>query len=92
MTEFLRRADASTYLRERYGIRAAVGTLAKWASIGGGPRFHHDGRFPVYALDDLDSWAVERLGNALRSTSDVQEAVAPCDHPQFGESRGEAHI
>lgn len=75
MSRFLRRAEASAYLRAQYGIRAAVGTLAKWATIGGGPRFHHDGRFPVYALNDLDDWAAARLGNAVRSTSDVRTAA-----------------
>ncbi len=75
MNRHYRRAHASIYLKDNYGIHAAVGTLAKWASIGGGPPFHYDGRFPIYAQDDLDAWAVERLGKAVRSTSDTPEAA-----------------
>jgi len=67
----MRRADAARYLRETHGIPCAPATLAKYACIGGGPTFRKAGRFPVYARDDLDTWASTRLSKALRSTSDL---------------------
>jgi hypothetical protein len=45
----LRRAEASLYLKERYGIDRAPATLAKMACLGGGPRFEHAGRVAVFA-------------------------------------------
>ncbi len=73
--KFLRRSEASRYLRERYGIRAAVSTLAKWAHLGGGPVMTYDGRFPLYSVDDLDAWAQERLITRVRSTSELREVA-----------------
>jgi len=35
--------------------------LAKLAAIGGGPRFHKIGRFPVYTRADLDLWIEGRI-------------------------------
>ena len=69
----LNRREASDYLRERYGIRARPATLAKYASIGGGPLFRRAGRFPVYALQDLDDWAEARLSPLVHSTSEFRD-------------------
>ena len=69
----LRRAEASIYLLETYGIRRAVGTLAKLAVIGGGPRFRVAGRTPLYTTDDLDSWAESILSPPVNSTSELQK-------------------
>ena len=44
----LRRAEASAYLKEKHGIDRAPTTLAKYAVVGGGPRFQHVGRLPLY--------------------------------------------
>ena len=65
-----RRNEASEYLREEHGVQLSPATLAKLAVIGGGPPFRLDGRFPVYDRDDLDIYAIERLGPLRRSTSD----------------------
>jgi len=73
--ENLRRAEASAYLRRRYGIRAAVRTMAKWAWQGGGPPFYRDGKYPLYPVDGLDAWAQARLGTPLRSTSELREVA-----------------
>jgi hypothetical protein len=66
---FLRRAEAAAYLTER-GYRTAPATLAKYASIGGGPVFRSFGRIPLYGPDDLLSWAESRTSALRRSTSD----------------------
>ncbi len=69
----LRRSEAATYLLETHGIRRAVGTLAKLAVVGGGPRFRVAGRTPLYAPDDLDAWANSIISPLVRSTSELRE-------------------
>jgi hypothetical protein len=75
MTSFLRSADASRYLEEKYAIRAKPATLAKYRSVGGGPRFRYEGRFPLYSVADLDAWARERIGPVVRSTAELREVA-----------------
>lgn len=66
----LRRVEASEYLAEVYGIQIAPTTLAKLASIGGGPGFNKCGHTPLYPTAELDAWAIARLGAVVRSTSE----------------------
>jgi hypothetical protein len=72
----MRRADAARYLRETYGIPCVATTLAKYACIGSGPAFRKAGKFPIYSRDDLDTWARNRLGSLVRSTSELIERGA----------------
>ena len=67
----LRRCEASTYLEQRHGLTVAGATLAKFASIGGGPLFAKFGRFPLYEPAALDTWAAEKLGKPRASTSET---------------------
>ncbi len=67
----LRRWEASEYLCLVHGITIAVATLAKLASIGGGPSYHLSVRTPLYPRDELDMWALARLGKLRRSSSEV---------------------
>jgi len=66
----LRRTEASTYLKTQWGITRAPTTLAKLATLGGGPRFEHAGRFPLYLASELDAWAQALLSPLKSSTSD----------------------
>lgn len=66
----LRRWEASEYLEMVHGISYAPATLAKMASIGGGPIYQKANNTPLYARDELDAWALARLGKPRRSTSD----------------------
>jgi hypothetical protein len=68
---FLRRKEASAYLRETHGLERAPSTLAKLAVIGGGPIFRRANRVPLYTTDDLDDWAQSLLSAPMRSTSDA---------------------
>jgi hypothetical protein len=68
----LRRWEASEYMAFAHGLTIAPATLAKLASIGGGPGFHRVGRIPLYPRDELDRWATEKLGRMLMSTSEVK--------------------
>jgi hypothetical protein len=69
----LRRWEASEYMVLAHGLTIAPATLAKLASIGGGPGFHRVGRIPLYPRDELDRWATEKLGRMVRSTSDTTQ-------------------
>ena len=68
----LRRCEASSYLEQKHGLTVAVATLAKYASVGGGPAFNLFGRFPLYEPGALDMWATQKLGRARTSTSDAR--------------------
>lgn len=67
--QFLRRKDAAAYLKEKYGF-CSTGTLAKLATIGGGPEFQYLGILPVYTEENLDEWARAMLSRPVRSTSE----------------------
>src|SRR5262249_24643565 len=70
---FLRRVAAAQYVQDRYGLRCSKQTLAKLATIGGGPVFRSAGRIPLYAPADLDSWALSKIGKPRASTSVLAE-------------------
>lgn len=67
---FLRRNDASAYVRERWKFPCSSAWLAKLAVIGGGPIYRKAGRYPIYATEDLDNWAQSRISGPLNSTSE----------------------
>lgn len=67
---YLRRRAAAQYLISTYGVPAAPATLAKLASIGGGPAITYFNKVPLYAVKDLDAWANTKLQAPIRSTSE----------------------
>jgi hypothetical protein len=71
----LDRRQASAFLTDR-GYRTAPATLAKLASIGGGPPFVSFGRKPLYREADLLAWAQSRTTGPRQSTSDPGEGRA----------------
>lgn len=64
---YLRRREASAYLRERHSVVRAPTTLAV---IGGGPKFRHVGRIPIYPVEELDAYAAAITSPLRTSTSD----------------------
>lgn len=66
----LRRSEAAEYLQQQYGLFTTQ-TLAKLATIGGGPLFIKLGRFPLYRREDLDTWANDKMSKPVRSTSEL---------------------
>jgi hypothetical protein len=68
----LRRWEAAQYLAMVHGLQVAPATLAKYASVGGGPQFQRAGRIPLYTIAALDGWAIDRLGPLVSSTSDCR--------------------
>lgn len=79
----LRRHGASTYLLEKWGISRTKTTLAKLATLGGGPIFEKDGRIPLYTPENLDKFAREQLSAPVRSTAELdaikREEAAPAE-------------
>ena len=69
--EYFRRDVAAAYLKSRYGFGAAR-TLAKLATVGGGPPMFHAGRMVLYRKADLDEWAASKIGPSQKSTSESQ--------------------
>ncbi|THD45211.1 MAG: hypothetical protein E7774_08505 [Bradyrhizobium sp.] len=68
--QYLRRKTAGIYLRNKYGFGSEK-SLAKLASVGGGPEFRKAGSAALYEPSKLDEWAVSKIGKPRRSTSDL---------------------
>ena len=68
----LRRKAAAEYIRDIHGQPCAAKTLAKLASVGGGPAFRKAGKYPIYAPDDLDEWALARLSRKVFRAAEIK--------------------
>ena len=68
----LRRVEAVEYLQLVHGITIAVSTLAKKATLGGGPGYQKLNSSPLYPRAELDRWACEQLGRIIYSSSEVR--------------------
>jgi hypothetical protein len=71
--QYLRRRAAGEYLKSRYGFGSEK-TLAKLACLGGGPIFRKAANAAIYAPEDLDAWALSKIGKPIRSTSEMEAA------------------
>lgn len=57
----MNRKEASLYLQRQWHQQVSAGTLAAYASRGGGPDFRKvAGKWAMYAKPDLDTWALSR--------------------------------
>jgi hypothetical protein len=72
---FLRRKDAAQYLLGKYGF-GAERTLCKGVVSGDSPQYRKAGRIVLYRCEDLDAWALAKIGAPQRSSSDVPVASA----------------
>jgi len=66
----LSRREASDFLKER-GFKIAATTLAKYASVGGGPLFESFGTRTLYTPAALLQWVADRTSKPHRTTSDL---------------------
>lgn len=77
----MRRSEASRYLLHVHGLSYTPATLAKKATLGGGPKFRKAGaRTCLYDRKELDRWANEVLGPELTSTSDKIAQLHPASN------------
>lgn len=73
--QYLRRKQASEYLKEVWGLSYAESTLARLCSQGVGPETHLDGRTALHTPAALDAFAKSRIKPArLKPRSDQLEA------------------
>ncbi|MGO9768998.1 MAG: hypothetical protein ACLPSW_05470 [Roseiarcus sp.] len=70
---FLRRKDAADYLIKTYGF-GAERTLAKGVVTGDTSEYRKAGRIVLYTREALDKWALAKIGEPQRSTSDAVAA------------------
>ncbi len=66
--EYLTREQAAEYCIKQ-GLPVSPKTLAKYACVGGGPKFRKFGTTRViYKIEDLDEWIERRLSKTFSST------------------------
>lgn len=70
LDQFLSRRAAAQFIRDR-GIPSEPSTLAKYATVGGGPEMRKFGRRVLYEPKALEAWINEKLSAPRRSTSDA---------------------
>ena len=70
--KYLRRDAAAKYLNGKFGFGTRA-TLAKLATVGGGPKFRKLGRIPLYTEEWLDDWAEASMGQPMSSTSEIKK-------------------
>lgn len=70
-TKYLRRSEAAQYLQTRVQAYTTA-TLAKLATVGGGPEYQKLGRFPVYTAEALDEWLESKMSPVVRSTAEAR--------------------
>ncbi len=72
---YLRRGEAADYVAKTLGAPCTKNTLAKLATVGGGPAFRKIGPTPLYDPVDLKSWVEARLTKRVHSTSELGGAA-----------------
>jgi hypothetical protein len=77
---WLRRKQAGLHIEQTYNIPCSEPTLATWATRGGGPPYTRVGHTALYAVDDLDAWALEKLSRTRRSTSEERSIASEPRH------------
>ena len=67
--EYLTRGQAAEYCIKQ-GLPVSPKTLAKYACVGGGPKFRKFGKMRVvYTITDLDEWIEQRLSDTFAATN-----------------------
>jgi hypothetical protein len=67
----LNRREAAEWLTT-HGYRTAEATLAKLATVGGGPTYEKFGRKPLYREQSLSAWVASKTTEPRRHTSEQQ--------------------
>ena len=80
MPQFMRAPEAARYLKENYGL-GSKRSLDKLATVGGGPKFHKADRARIYTPEELDTYALARIGPAQSSTAENTRPAPPVRDP-----------
>jgi len=76
LNRLLRRTEAAKYVTDTYGFPCSPKTLAKLACVSSeGPPFRLAGRIPLYSTFSLDTWAQNKIGPLVRSTSEARRVA-----------------
>ncbi len=67
------RREASNYLAT-LGYQVAPTTLAKYATVGGGPTYEKFGHKPLYSEGELLAWVASRTTGPRRNSSEQAPA------------------
>lgn len=76
-----RRTAAAKYIENKTGAPCSPATLARLASVGGGPKFQKIGHVPVYSDEDLDAWIASRTSEKVASTAELSRKPNNQAHP-----------
>ncbi|MCU5785941.1 hypothetical protein B27N_00944 [Alcanivorax marinus] len=71
--QYLTRTESAEYL-SRLGYRTSPKTLAKYACVGGGPKYRKFGQRVLYSPSDLVDWAEAKTSGPVASTSELGAA------------------
>lgn len=72
-SRLLTRVEAALRITEK-GYPIKPKTLAKLASIGGGPMFRKAGKHPRYEIEDCDAFAMAKITRKVRSVAELRAA------------------
>lgn len=87
-SRFLSRAEAADYIIG-LGLSVTKKSLAKFATIGGGPEFHKWGQKAVYTRDALDAWVASKLSPPMKSTSEMAPQKAGKQFATISDQEGD---
>lgn len=73
--QFFRRREAGEYLRSKFGFGSGS-LLAKLACEGTGPAFRKVGTAVIYEPEELDRWALAKIGEPQTSTAKAGNQAA----------------
>jgi hypothetical protein len=80
----MRSGEAAAYIEDTYNQPCAKATLSTLRSRGGGPRYYKAGSAVLYAVEDLDQWALSRMGEPVENTSQFRRVL----HARKRKTRG----
>jgi hypothetical protein len=71
LTKYYRRKAAAKFIKEKYQQSVSESLLAKLACKGGGPLFRKIQGDAIYEEEDLDAYALSRIGPKVASTAEL---------------------
>ncbi len=74
--KYYTRTEACAFLKSTFGLTVSPKTLGKYATIGGGPKYHKFGnKTVVYDEQELQQWAISRISTPISNSCEVAKYV-----------------